>query len=312
MSSEMKITVVVNPRSGRGIAKSSAQTLKRLLVERGHAVEEFETSVDQGELQAQIDQSDRVVIIGGDGTVHHLLKILTHVDTPMYHLGTGTANLICKEFGMSNDPKKVVGHLEEDIEPTKVDVPSCNGLPFLIMVSLGIDASVIHRFEESRKNKGGYRAYIHPIVSEILTPRPARIEIKADDDSAQPPYPKGAGLPKSGTFVIANLRSYGGRFNPCPKANPSDGVLDLVNIKSKNSIGTGWCYGLFRIGLTPIRSHRASSSSFTITSPHGVSYVQVDGEKASLVPGLSDGRLEPGETLRICTNEQQIRLHAPG
>lgn len=309
MSIKMQIAVVVNPRSGRGTAKAAAQTLQDELGKRGHVVHVVETGantqIDQAELQSQIADSDRVVIIGGDGTVHHMLPILTQVETPMYHLGTGTANLICKEFGMSQSAMTVVGHLETDLTPTVVDVPNCNGVPFLIMVSLGIDASVIHRLEETRKLKAGYRAYFSPILSEIVSPRPANFQVQCTNDTAHPPYQE------TGILVIANLRSYGGRFNPCPDANPCDGLLDAVAFPCKTSIGSGVGFGLFRVGLTPKRAKRFVQESLTITSTHGSVYVQVDGEQASFVAGLKDGRLEPGTTLQIAMNGQHIRLHAP-
>ena len=304
----MQITVVVNPRSGRGTAKAAAQTLQDELGRRSHDVHMVETGantqIDQAELQSQIEDSDRVVIIGGDGTVHHMLPILTQVETPMYHLGTGTANLICKEFGMSQSALQVVGHLESDFTPTVVDVPSCNGVPFLIMVSLGIDASVIHRLEETRKLKGGYRAYFSPILSEICSPRPARYEVCCSTDTADPPYRE------TGILVIANLRSYGGRFNPCPSANPGDGLLDAVSFACRTSIGSGIGFGLLRLGITPKRAKRFAAESFTITSK-GNAFVQIDGEKASFVPGLHDGRLETGDTLQIAMNGHHIRLYAP-
>ena len=174
----MKITVIINPRSGRGKAQSVGQRLQSLLEERGHAVHCYETNEDKALYCEQIKASDRVVIIGGDGTVHHLLSTLIECDTPMYHLGTGTANLICKEFGMSRNPSKVLEHLESDAPATLVDVPQCNGSPFLIMISLGFDASVIHRFQDARKKRGGYRAYLKPIIDELLHPRPALCTIE--------------------------------------------------------------------------------------------------------------------------------------
>ena len=304
-SPTMQITLITNPRSGRGNARRSTQMLQDELTQRNHTVHVVETGSEPSSFLDQITESDRVVIIGGDGTVHHLLPILTQTQTPMYHLGTGTANLICKEFGMSQDPIQVAGHLEHDFEPTVVDVPSCNGVPFLIMVSLGIDASVIHRFEESRKHKGGYRAYIQPIFRELISPRYAQFQVEFSGTSEQPPYQE------TGNLIIANLRSYGGRLNPCPNANCNDGLIDLISIPCRSSIKSALNNALFRVGKTPRECKRDTASSITITTTQGSAFVQVDGEKATRIPGLHDGRLAQGQHMRIEMCSQHLYIHAP-
>lgn len=298
----MKITLIVNPKSGRGKALAIARSITTLLDQRSHRVRTLEFASDQELIHSEITDSDRVVIIGGDGTVHHLLPILAKTQTPMYHLGTGTANLISKEFGMFNSPAKVVEHLENESEPTSIDLPTCNGVPFLIMVSLGIDASVIHRFEESRTHRGGYRAYIQPVVREVLHPRIANISIKHAD---HPPYQH------SGILIVSNLRSYGGGFNPSPNADPTDGLLDAVAIKCTTSVGAGLQYGFLKTRRSSVKMKRVFSDSFQITGNRTPSNVQIDGEKASRIPGLDDGILKPGELLEIQMSKDQIQIQAP-
>ncbi len=305
-TTKMQIALIVNPRSGRGKADKAASLLNAELAKRGHKVSTLEMGTDHSTLQSQIADADRVVVLGGDGTVHHLLEILADTQTPMYHFGTGTANLICKAFGMAQSPEQVAAHLEAEIDPIRVDLPTCNGRPFLIMVSLGIDASVIHRFEEARSRKGGYRAYIQPVLREVISPRPARFMIETNTHPpAQPP------AQHAGILVIANLRSYGGGFNPCPDANPTDGQLDAVVIPCTSSIGAGISYGFLKARRTSSKMKRFVSDSFRITSKHTPAFVQVDGEKASRVPGLVDGRLEPGNHLEIAMSKRHILIHAP-
>ncbi len=301
----MQIALIVNPRSGRGKADKLARLLDAALAKRGHRVSILEVGTDRSELQSQIADADRVVVLGGDGTVHHLLDTLADTQTPMYHLGTGTANLICKAFGMSRSVSQVVEHLEMDIEPIRVDLPTCNGLPFLIMVSVGIDASVIHRFEEARSRKGGYRAYIQPVLREVISPRPARFAI-------QPGVPSPAPLAwHTGVLVIANLRSYGGGFNPCPDANPTDGQLDAIVIPCTSSIGAGISYSFLKARRTSSKMKRFVSDSFRVTCEHIPAFVQVDGEKASQIPSLVEGRLEPGDFLDLSMSSRQLQIHAP-
>lgn len=302
MKAQMKITLIINPKSGRGKALEGARSLDNELCRRGHAVSSYEMMTRSEVLERAIAGSDRVVVLGGDGTVHHLLPILAQTKTPMYHFGTGTANLISKEFGMSRSADRVSDHLEAEFVPILADLPTCNGRPFLIMVSVGIDASVIHRFEESRTKKGGYRAYVQPVLREILSPRPARYIL---EHSTEPPY-RGTGV-----LVVANIKSYGGGFNPCPSAKPDDGQLHTVSIPCKTSLGAGLSYGFLKYGLTRIAMKRGRSDSLCITSEHPGINVQVDGEKASYIPGLIDGKLSQGGSLLLAMSEHKIFIHAP-
>ncbi len=298
----MQILLIINPRSGRGKAVKAAHLLGMQLTKRGHRISTLGVEADQPELQSQIADADRVVVLGGDGTVHHLLDILADTQTPMYHLGTGTANLICKAFGMSRSVSRVTEHLETETNPVRIDLPTCNGLPFLIMVSMGIDASVIHRFEETRSRKGGYRAYMQPVLREVISPRPARFTIESN---AHPP------VQHTGVLVIANLRAYGGGFNPCPNANPTDGLLDAVVIPCTSSIGAGISYGLLKARRTSSKMRRFVSDSFRVTCTRPPAFVQVDGEKASRAPKLVGGQLEPGNSLDLKMSTKPIQIHAP-
>jgi diacylglycerol kinase (ATP) len=296
----MKIVLIVNPRSGRGKASKGAKSLQAELIRRGHSVQIIEMNACESKLLSLITDSDRVVVVGGDGTVHHLLSTLAKTRTPMYHFGTGTANLISKEFGMSKIPIRIADHLESAVESTCLTLPTCNGLPFLIMVSIGIDASVIHRFEESRSKWGGYRAYLFPVLGEIISPRPARFVL----EHPQTPY-RGTGV-----LVIANMSSYGGGFNPCPDASPSIERLEAVGIPCSTSIGAGFSYGLLKLGRTHSEMLRQTAKSFRVTCEHEPICVQVDGEKALSIPGLIDGKLHEGESLEIEIGDKQIMIHA--
>ncbi len=298
----MQISLIVNPKSGRGKAVKAAHLLDTQLTKRGHRISTLGVETDHPELQSQIADADRVVVLGGDGTVHHLLDILADTQTSMYHLGTGTANLVCKAFGMSRSVSRVVEHLEAEIDPVRIDLPTCNGLPFLIMVSIGIDASVIHRFEEARSRKGGYRAYMQPVLREVISPRPARFVIESD---AHPP------AQHAGILVIANLRAYGGGFNPCPNANPTDGLLDAVVIPCTSSIGAGISYGLLKARRTSSKMKRFVSDLFQVTCTRTPAFVQVDGEKASRVPKLVGGQLKPGDSLDLRMSTKPIQIHSP-
>lgn len=292
----MRICLISNPRSGRGKAGRLTDAIASLAVGRGHDVQQHEIGNAAPITPDALRGADRAVIVGGDGTVHHLLRQLSEAQTPFYHCGTGTANLIGHAFRMSRKPKQIVEQLEVQSDPIRVDLPLCNGHPFLIMTSLGMDASVIHRLEESRK-LGGYRAYIKPVIREVLNPRFARVQVELDAKPAP-------NLSRPGIIVVANMPNYGGHFNPCAKASWHDQQLDIAHIAGRTSITSGLRYLALFARLPAARC--ATAKHITLIA-HDPSRVQIDGEKPRDIPDT----LNPGQRLEFTLSDKTVLVHAP-
>ena len=292
----MRICILYNPRSGRGKAQRLTDAIERTATERSHEVRTHNIHDSGGVADETIADTDRLVIVGGDGTVHHMLPQLARTQTPFYHCGTGTANLICHAFRMSRSPSKLVELLEADRQPTRVDLPRCNGHPFLIMTSLGIDAAVIHRLEESR-TLGGCRAYIKPVFQEVIRPRFTDAQVQIDNE----PYDTLSG---PGVLVIANMPNYGGNFNPCSTARWDDGKLDIAHIPSTMAVTAGLRYLALLARLPAAATARGTDIAVTATKP---ACVQIDGEKPTEVPST----LGVGQTLKFTMSDQSVRVHAP-
>jgi len=298
----MHIAILMNPKSGRNKAARLADELARLLRARDHTVSLCDVHDPAEPIEDALAGSQRVVIVGGDGTIHHLLRPLCKAQIPVYHLATGTANLIAKYFKFSTNPASIANDLEREHEPILLDVPTANASPFLIMLSLGMDASVIHRFEAARSNSGGYRAYIGPTIREILSPRPARLSIDyANHQSMQ--------MSRPGGMMVANMPAYALAINPCAHADPSDALIDARVFHASTAIGCGLRFALMRLRLGTNSSVRAPS--ITLRAIGHPCPVQIDGENPAGVDGLPDGMLHPGDTLKIEFTGKKIPFHTP-
>lgn len=278
----MRIAILSNPRSGRNRAASLASGCVSAIARRGHTPVPL-TIADP--LDASID---RLIVVGGDGTVHHTLGQLVELRIPFVHLPTGTANLIATEFGMPRRP-------EESAEwairggTREIDIPTLDDGPFMIMVSAGADASVIHRFEQTRSGSGGYLNYVAPVIREVIAPRPARLSFVCDGEPIDPPRPV--------NLTIANLKSYALGINHCARADPSDQLLDVRATPCRSTIG--WTIASLRARL---RSNAPSSvfrrgARVEITA-RDACVLQVDGEIAR-TPTMPDGVLEAGRTILV-------------
>jgi diacylglycerol kinase (ATP) len=292
----MRVSIVYNPRSGRGKAQRLADAIRRLATLRGHVLNKFDISSGGVPSASDLADTERLIIVGGDGTVHHLLPLLMQTQIPFQNCGTGTANLICHALRMSRKPAGVLQQLEMDAEPRRIDVPLCNDHPFLIMASLGIDASVIHRLEESRK-LGGYRAYIRPVLSELFSPHAAQVSVTIDGAPCQE-------FSRPGVIVVANMPNYGGNFNPCGDARWDDGQLSIASIPGRTSITTGFRYLALLARFNA--ATRASGRSIALEAVQE-SRIQIDGEK----PREIHSTLIQGQTLNFTFSTHSVYAHAP-
>jgi len=308
----MLITILANPRSGHGKALGLADELDRILRSRGHSTNRPGLDRDL-DLVSAAGGSDRLVIVGGDGTIHHSCGPAAELGVPVYHLATGTENLFSRYFGMPREPVPAADAIERDHPPTEIDLGSANGVPFALMCSLGLDASVIHRVEAVRGGQGGHAMYVLPSIAEGLRPRVARVTIdlcgepsSGPSDRSNPPV---GAFEFSGTVVVSNVPAYALRMDPCRDAPIDDGMLDLALLPATTAIGTGLRF--LQCKLRSKRIRRLRSERFEITTRAGAaaSRVQIDGEQpraGSPLPAC----LGAGERLSLGVWGTRMKVHA--
>lgn len=290
----MNIGIIVNTRSGRNKAAHFSEQCQRLLTEKKHRVAVFDTS--QPDADSTVWDSDRVIIIGGDGTVHHSLPKLIATQIPFYHLATGTSNLIAKELRMPRIASQAVRWIEQGGK-SRLDTPTIDSVPFLIMCCIGMDAGIIHRFETSRQKSGGFRNYLRPVIQETLSPRPATIQISADGQEISVESPL--------NLIIANMHSYALGLDPCHEARSNDSTLDLLTVPCRTSFRWTLHNVFYRFRRQPPSAIRSRSNSISITGIGNTpSLVQMDGEIAR-TPNMPRGLIEPGCSIKFDIGIQQ-------
>lgn len=223
----MRIALIANATSGKGRAKPLVAELAALLAERGHALT---TSWVPGPVSTE--PADLLLIAGGDGTLHHSLPLALTLNCPLYHIPLGTENLLAREFRMSRRPAAILDAIDR-FQTTRIDVGECNAAPFLLMCSVGCDASIIHRVQACRKGPISHLTYIRPCLAEIMRPTLRPLTIIADGATILDHAP--------GVAVVANCRQYGFRVDPGLRASLTDGLLDVVFFPARSSLRVlGW------------------------------------------------------------------------
>lgn len=141
--------MVTNTASGRGKAETLATALDHALAAAGHDVQRCPISQGHIALRDAAHAAELLVIVGGDGTVHACLTAAVQAAIPVYHAPTGTENLFAREFSMDHSADRLLRAIQRR-RVVHADVGDADGRLFVLMVSVGLDASVLHRLAASR------------------------------------------------------------------------------------------------------------------------------------------------------------------
>jgi diacylglycerol kinase family enzyme len=154
--------------------------------------------------------------LGGDGTLREIAVSLVGKQVPLAILPGGTTNVLALALGVPANPVRAAS-LYGSTEQSALDVGTAAGIPFLMMISAGVDSEVLRRASQASKKRFGRLAVAAQAVAAMRSfDSPMRTLVAGDRRVA-------------GSFVVAsNIRYYGGPFEITPRADPLDGELDFA------------------------------------------------------------------------------------
>ncbi|MEZ6040981.1 MAG: diacylglycerol kinase family protein [Planctomycetaceae bacterium] len=288
------IAIQRNPQSGSGRGRSELLALVHELRQRGYRVRMFK-SREQLDIWVRQDQVSRqlrcLVAAGGDGTLADLLN--RHPSRPLVPFPLGTENLMARYLGIGRTPALFADMVDAN-QTLMFDTGLVNDHRFLLMVSLGVDADVVHRLHHERTGNIRHMSYLRPIWNAFRRFRSQRVWATSCADSAEQIAET---LPLAGGHVIvANTSAYGFHFQFCPDATPHDGLLD-VRVFTGTSRFAMFIHGLSlwlrlpwknvmvkRFQSSCIRLNAAGPAGTPADTPSGVA----DAGRSS-VPAQTDG-----------------------
>ena len=215
----MHLKLVFNPAAGRGKARRHVDEIERYLVSRGASVD-VHASAGPGDLtrvaaESSASRYDRVVICGGDGTLHHAVR--------QFDLSRGTLGIV--PLGSGDDFATVLRiprHTRKacdivlDGHTREVDVALANGTRYLGVAGLGFD-SLVAAYAQNVKFLRGSAVYLYSIFRVLPRFTPHRVKMRID------------GVTRDAAVmfaVVGNSRQYGGGIRIVPAASIDDGILD--------------------------------------------------------------------------------------
>jgi diacylglycerol kinase family enzyme len=171
-----------------------------------------------------LPRSSRVVLIGGDGTLHHMLPVLLTHRLALGVVPLGGGNDTARALGVAGLPWQKALDLALRGPTRRMDVgelitPRLR-VPFFSSLAAGFDAAVARRALEGPRWLDGLPRYLWATLGELASLRAHRIRIALD---GAPRY-EGEALFAS----VLNTRSYGSGMPAVPGARVGDGKLDLL------------------------------------------------------------------------------------
>lgn len=290
----MKYLFVINPISG-GREKGEYETAIRKYFEPlPHSVEFFllDGKNDAQQLTAKLIKlrPDKVIAVGGDGTVTLVAQHVLDTGIPMGIIPAGSANGMARELAI---PVSVTGALDviEHGQVKQSDVININNNICLHLSDIGLNARLIKYFEEG--NSRGKLGYAKVALKALWRRNYMQLVISVH----------GKQLRRNAFMVVlANASKYGTGAVINPEGSLYDGLFEVVIIRKLPIIE------LFKIWFNPKPFNPENievlkAESVTIKTAHRVHF-QVDGEYLGKVKTVTAEILK-GQLHLLLPNEQE-------
>lgn len=285
--------VVVNPAAGRGRGARRLPRFRELLARHLPGCTETVTTAP-GQEAALVDRAlaegfRSIVAIGGDGTwslVADRILRSGHRDVVLALLPGGTGNDFGKSLGVTWERAEECVRAIAERRTMRIDVGRVGDRHFLNVVGAGFDIAVIDDSYRVPVLQGDL-LYRFCALRQLFRFRGLPIGIAAGNGAAE--------RIDHLMLVIANGRWFGGSFDIAPRADLTDGFIDLVSIRDAPPLERARLFGLVAKGRhegderVVIRRGRRFELSFTPPLRY-----EVDGEVAEATEGRLEVEVVPG------------------
>ena len=217
----MKLKLIYNPAAGRGKTRRHVEQVERYLRAQGALVDVHASQSPADLTRAAGEGSragyDRVVVCGGDGTVHLAVRDFDLERGTFAVVPLGSGDDFARVLGI---PRSVEGACDAILSGSvrEVDVALANGIRYLGVAGLGFDSEVARYAGENVKFLRGSLVYLYAILRVLprFTPHPVRIRTDNGSRSEEIMF-----------AAVGNTRQYGAGIRIVPDAQVDDGSLDL-------------------------------------------------------------------------------------
>ena len=220
----LKILFAINPVSGGKNKVNWEKRIREYFKARPHTIEFFFLTgqSDDESLKQHITKfaPDRVVAVGGDGTIKSVAQQLLGTGIPLGIIPGGSANGMAKELGLPIDVEKnlaiVVNGQVKDIDVIRINDKEIS----LHLSDIGMNALLIKYFER-HKGRGKW-GYFKAVFRTLWEKQLMHVHIKGNGVDERR---------KAFMIVLANATKYGTGALINPEGSLDDGEFELIIVR---------------------------------------------------------------------------------
>ena len=266
-SKTQKLLFIINPGSGDGEIDYQAEIAEHF--KNGKANAECyklpaDCSLEKLKTAIKKSKADRVIAVGGDGTLKLVAECLIGTDKPIGVIPAGSANGMAKELGIPQDLKEALdlcaaGTLKK-IHAVKLNDQLC-----IHLSDIGFNAFLVKKFDELPER--GMKTYAKAAWHAFWNHKKMDITLKVDGKTIKE---------KAAMVAIANATKYGTGLQINPDGKLDDDLFEVIVVKeyAVMEILKIW---ISKLPWNPKKIESYQVSELEIKTKHKVHF-QVDGE----------------------------------
>ena len=224
---KLKARVICNPASSGG--RYEPDELHRDL--EGYDLEWITTESPGDATEAAREWRDGLlIVVGGDGTISEVVNGLGRTGFPegvtLAILPAGTGNDLAATLAIPDDPDEAAGVLRQNrvriLDVVRVRSVGIGEQYFINVATGGIGAEISGAADGEMKRRWGKLSYLRASLEVAREFDAKEVTLTLDGEER---------TLRAANLAIGNCRYAGGGWLAAPRANPEDGLLDLVVIE---------------------------------------------------------------------------------
>lgn len=264
---KLRLLFIVNPGSGSDETDFTA-LIRDYAKGKPYDLEVFELpdKCSKTQVQAAIDAStaDRVVAVGGDGTLKLVAECLQGTSVPIGIIPAGSANGMAKELGIPTTFNEAMERVIQG-EPKEIHAVKINGSLCIHLSDIGFNAYIVKKFDDLPQR--GMWGYAKAAWQALWNHHKMDVEIQIKDQQIKA---------QAAMVVIANATMYGTGVKINPDGDLSDELFEVILVKEYSVME------ILKIRFTDLPFNKDKIEVFqaqnlTIKTKHKVHF-QIDGE----------------------------------
>ncbi|GAA3966158.1 diacylglycerol kinase family lipid kinase [Pedobacter ginsengiterrae] len=263
----MKLLFIINPGSG-----SHSINLKEVISihfeQKQIETDLFELPDDCSldKIKGKISESnaDKVIAVGGDGTLKLVAECLLNSEIPIGIIPAGSANGMAKELGIPTDITDALNLLETG-EAKKIHVVKLNDEICIHLSDLGFNAYLVKRFDSLQER--GMWGYAKATWHALWNHKRMDVELKLKNEIVKS---------RAAMVAIANATMYGSGLKINPDGKLDDKLFEIILVKDYSYLEILKIW-ITKLPFNPKKIEVFQTDEVKIFSKHKAHF-QIDGE----------------------------------